>query len=191
MKINHVRIRNFRTLESIDLDFPSTYTAICGPNDCGKTNVVRAIRALIKDKNPFRPFGFGEAEEVSLNEDYPKWKDVKPSQRETNLEIMLTIERQRDAGIFQFLTKQLSLNAEQESIDLGVTVSYRADAPEPAIEVTGQGTRFKGIEAQEVLKRLQSSGTILFHNSTQIDLPGPLRPYQGGTFVPCPTSTRP
>jgi len=94
MRIESLRIRNFRTLESIDLSFQSSYTAICGPNDCGKTNLVRAIRALMKEDYQFRFFGFAEQEDVSLKEDYPKWKDdQKPSQREINLEITLTFQR--------------------------------------------------------------------------------------------------
>ena len=47
MKIASLRIRNYRTLESLDLTFPSSYAAICGANDSGKTNIVRAIRALM------------------------------------------------------------------------------------------------------------------------------------------------
>jgi putative ATP-dependent endonuclease of the OLD family len=181
MRINSLRIRNFRTLEAIDLDFQSSYTAICGPNDCGKTNVVRAIRALMKEDYQFRMFGFGEQEEVSLKEDYPKWKDdVKPSQREIDLEISLTFQRDRDAGFFQFLTKQLSLVTEEPSIALSVSVTHRGDAPEPTVEAICLGTKYTGIDAQEVLKRLQSSASFLFHNSTQIDLPGPFRPSQGG-----------
>ena len=48
MRILSPKTLNYRTLESIDLAFPSSYTAICGANDSGKTNVVRAIRALVK-----------------------------------------------------------------------------------------------------------------------------------------------
>lgn len=43
MKIISLTIRNYRTLESIDLTFPLSYVSICGANDSGKTNVVRAI----------------------------------------------------------------------------------------------------------------------------------------------------
>jgi predicted ATPase len=33
MKIASLKIRNYRTLESLDLEFPSSYSAICGAND--------------------------------------------------------------------------------------------------------------------------------------------------------------
>ena len=110
MKITEFKIRNYRTLESVDLDFPSSYAAICGPNDCGKTNVVRAIRALMKQDPPFSTFEFEEEQEVSVKDDYPKWKNANPSEREIQLEITLLIQRERDAGLFQFVTKQLSPN---------------------------------------------------------------------------------
>lgn len=48
MRLASLKIRNYRTLESIDLELSSSYAAICGANDCGKTNVIRAIRALVK-----------------------------------------------------------------------------------------------------------------------------------------------
>ena len=62
MRLRSAKIRNYRTLESVDLDFPSSYAAICGPNDSGKTNVVRALRALVRGRPP-EPFGFPDEDE--------------------------------------------------------------------------------------------------------------------------------
>jgi len=72
MKITAFRIRNYRTLENVDLEFPSSYAAICGPNDSGKTNVVRAIRALMKEESPYPFISFDDDEELSIKQDYPK-----------------------------------------------------------------------------------------------------------------------
>lgn len=180
MKITHLRIRNYRTLASVDLEFPSSYAAICGPNDCGKTNVVRVIRALAKVDSPFSVFDFEDEEDVSIKDDFPKWKDTKASQREINLELILSVERERDAGFFQFIIKQLSLNTSDASIGVAVAVTYRSDTPESEVRVTCQGKQYTGIDAQQVLKQLQSSRHILFHNSTQIDLPPPFRGHRGG-----------
>ena len=180
MKITHLRIRNYRTLESLDLDFPSSYAAICGPNDCGKTNVVRVIRALVKVDSPFSVFDVDDVEEISIKDDFPKWKDTKTSQREINLELILSVERDRDAGFFQFLTKQLSVSTNGASIGVAVAVTYRSDGPEREVHVTCEGKKYSGIDAQQVLKQLQSSRHVLFHNSTQIDLPPPFRGHRGG-----------
>jgi putative ATP-dependent endonuclease of the OLD family len=175
MKITSLKIRNYRTLEQVDLDFPASYSAICGPNDSGKTNVVRSIRALMKEESPFQVFAFEDEQELSLKEDYPRWKDTAPSERRIQLELSLKIERDRDAGFYQFLTKQLSLEIVDEDIALTVHVNHGPDRSEPEVRVTCSGKKYTGIEAQEVLKRLQSSRSILFHNSTQVDPRFPFR----------------
>ena len=180
MKITEFKIRNFRTLESVDLEFPSSYTAICGPNDCGKTNVVRAIRALMKEDSPLPTFDFDDEEEVSVKDDFPKWKTTTPSEREIQFEITLLIERERDTGLFQFVTKQLSLTIGDESqIRLVVTTTYRGDKSDD-VRVKCGDNEYTGIDAQQILNRLQSSRSILFHNSTQIELPAPFRGGRGG-----------
>ena len=181
MKITHLRIRNFRTLESIDLDFQSSYTAICGPNDCGKTNVVRVIWSLVQADSVFRVFE--EDEEISIADDFPKWSDAKGSHREINIELIFSAHRERDAGLFQFLTKQLSINTELQSLEMSLTLTYRASAPEPTVVVICDGKRHDGIDAQQVLKQLQSSRTVFFHNSTQIDIPSPFRAAHRGGFI--------
>ena len=180
MKITDLKIKNFRTLEAVDLEFPSSYTAICGPNDCGKTNVVRAIRALMKEDSPLPTFEFDDEEEVSVKDDYPKWKNTNPSEREIQFEITLLIERERDTGLFQFVTKQLSLTIGDESqISLVVKTTYRGDKSVD-VRVRCVNNEYTGIDAQQILNRLQSSRSILFHNSTQIELPAPFRGGRGG-----------
>jgi len=52
MKLNSLLIRHYRTIESLALTFLSSYAAICGPNDSGKTNIIRAIRAITRDDEP-------------------------------------------------------------------------------------------------------------------------------------------
>lgn len=169
MKIASLSIRNYRTLESIDLAFPSAYAAICGANDSGKTNVVRAIRALMKEDSS--PFGFVyDDKELSLKDDYPKWTDTEPSKREITFDLALTLHEQRDAGFYQFVAKQLSIDTGgQSALELNIGVRYRADRAEPTVVVRTSGREFSDLNAQEVLKKLQSSKSILFHNSTQVD----------------------
>ncbi len=167
MKITSFKIRNYRTLESIDLDFPSSYAAICGANDCGKTNVVRAIRMLMKED--VGETIFDDEEEFSLKDDYPKWKDTEPGKRQIDLELAITLHRERDAGFYQVVVKQLTLNSPPEILDLVIAVSYRADKPDPWVAVRACGNEYADLNAQEVLKKLQSSKSILFHNSTEIE----------------------
>jgi predicted ATP-dependent endonuclease of OLD family len=182
MKIASLGIRNFRTLEAVDLSFPSSYAAICGPNDCGKTNVVRAVRALMKEETPFPVISFAGEEEVTIKEDYPKWKDTPPAERKIEITIVLEVDRDRDAGFYQFLTKQLSLENPAPYLELAIEIAHGLERPDPVVKVTCASNTYTDLEAQEVLKRLQSSRSILFHNSTQTDPRFPFRSHFGGVI---------
>ena len=83
MRIISLRTSNYRTLESVQLDFPHTYGSDPCANDSGKTNVVRAIRALVKDspRGPVLVLG-DDDDDLSTKDEYPKWKDVERSKRE-------------------------------------------------------------------------------------------------------------
>lgn len=168
MRLSSLKIRNYRTLESIDLDLPESYAAICGANDSGKTNVVRAIRALVRGEGP-RPSVYPDEEELSLKDDYPKWKDTDPSKREISFDVAIELDKTRDIGFYQFVAKQLSIENPSDPLGLSITVAYRADRPEPTVTVTTAGNQYSDLNAQEVLKKLQSSRSILFHNSTETE----------------------
>jgi putative ATP-dependent endonuclease of the OLD family len=166
VKIRSLKLSNYRTLENVELTFPASYAAICGANDSGKTNVVRAIRALMKEESS--PFMFPDQEELSAKDDYPKWKDTEPEKREIEFDLAVTAHLERDAGFYQVVVKQLSLIDPPETLDLVLKVTYRADRPEPNVVVRICGKEYSDLNAQEVLKKLQSSKSILFYNSTQV-----------------------
>jgi putative ATP-dependent endonuclease of OLD family len=165
MRLSSLKIRNYRTLEAIDLNFPVSYAAICGANDSGKTNVVRAIRALVRGGVP-GPLEFSDEEELSLKDDYPKWKDTEASEREISFDVAIELDRTRDIGFYQFVSKQLSIEKPPDPLRLSINVTYRAERPDPKVTVTMSGKQYSDLNAQEVLKKLQSSRSILFHNST-------------------------
>jgi len=166
MRVCELKIRNYRTLESLDLRLPSAYTAICGANDSGKTNVVRAIRALVRGEGS-APFLFpADDEGPSIKDDFPKWKDTEPEQREISFKVVIELDRARDIGFYQFVTKQLSLEDTEDPLQLTIAVSYRAGKPDSTVVVSARDREYTDLNAQEVLKKLQSSRTILFHNST-------------------------
>lgn len=167
MRIRALNLRNFRTLESVDLEFPSTYAAICGPNDSGKTNVVRAMRLLMKEDTGI-PFRFDKDDQVSLKDDYPKWKDTKPEDRLIQLAISLIIDKDRDVGLYKAIKDILKLDNNSQELIIEVEAKYTADLAEPQVVVRCGEREFTGLEAQETLKRLQSSKCFLAHNSTQI-----------------------
>jgi putative ATP-dependent endonuclease of OLD family len=169
LRLSSLKIRNYRTLESIDLALPSVYAAICGANDSGKTNAVRAIRALVGGTEGW-PFAFrDQQEELSLKDDFPKWQDTDQGKRSISLEVGVELDMDRDVGFYQFVTKQLSIAKPENPLRLSIAVSHHADNVEPSVLVKVAGTEYTDLNAQEVLKKLQSSRSILFHNSTESD----------------------
>jgi len=91
MRLSSLKIQNYRTLESLELDFPASYAAICGANDSGKTNVVRAIRTLVRG-DLLGPYSYPDEEELSLKDDYPKWKNIDPLKREIAFDITIELD---------------------------------------------------------------------------------------------------
>jgi AAA15 family ATPase/GTPase len=147
MKITSLGIRNFRTLAAVDLAFLSSYAAICGPNDSGKTNVVRAVHALMKEETPFPGLHFEDSEEVTLKEDYPKWKDKPPADRKIEFRIVLEVDRNRDTGFYQFLAKQLSLEEPAVTLKLSIEIVHSAERPEPVVTVECSGNTYADLDA--------------------------------------------
>lgn len=161
MRISTLTTRNYRTLENIELHFPSFYSAICGKNDSGKTNVVRAIRCLMKEEEQFP---YVDEPEFSLQDDFTKWVDADAKSRSIRVEIDLRISPQHDTGLFEFFCDYLDLSKDHNDIELKLAVTHASESRE--VEVVAQKKLFDGLKAQEVLKRLQTSRTFLFHSST-------------------------
>ena len=58
--IERVRLRNFRSVDdnTLSLDMGRRITVFIGPNNTGKSNILRAIELLLK--TPFELFGQGK-----------------------------------------------------------------------------------------------------------------------------------
>jgi ABC-type cobalamin/Fe3+-siderophores transport system ATPase subunit len=162
MKLNAIRIEDFRSIESLSLDLSKSYIALCGANDSGKTNVVRAIRLLVREKEPFL---YADEEYSTSAEDYPKWKECEPDAREVGVEADFLIHPDHDAGLYQSLVRQLQLTESSEPLELTLRLRYGMKS---SVAVTARGTAFDGVEAQEVFRRIQSAKCVLFHNSTEV-----------------------
>ena len=55
MKLTRLELRNWCHHECLDIDFPSApIIRLCGPNNAGKSNIIRAIgRALAQGRTDF------------------------------------------------------------------------------------------------------------------------------------------
>ncbi len=170
MKISTIKVQNFRTLENVELNFPEFYSAICGKNDSGKTNVVRIIRRLLGGQERF--LIFREEESITLKDDFTQWKDTKSEQRQICIAVTIEINEEQDTGLYQFVVDYLKLAPPYEQdISICLYRLFASDESKGKIQVIVQNQTFEGLKAEEVFKKVQSSNVVLFHNSTEPKLP--------------------
>jgi len=178
MNIERLHIQCFRTLVDLELTFPSFYTAICGRNDCGKTNIVRAIRNLMRGDEPFTI----EEPKFSLKNDFPKWLNLDMANSRISISIDLLINSERDAGLYEFTNTYLSLEQADPDLKLKIITEFGATESEQSQSVAVGPKKFTDIKAQEVIKKLQAARFMFFHNSAYEDRPVLFRPKFGGYF---------
>ncbi len=168
MQLVSLRVTNYRTLVDLQLGFPSPYSAICGKNDSGKTNVIRILRAIMKEEDPysFR----SEQQEISVKDDFPKWLGGEPTQRSISVIAEMRVNKSDDTAFYEFLVAQLGLKRPKDTFPLVLEITHRPENQEVIIKI--EGRVFRDLKAQEVLKRLQSSHCLLFYNSTELGHPG-------------------
>jgi len=177
MKIERLHIRCYRTLVDLKLEFPTFYAAICGRNDCGKTNVVRAIRGLMKEDEPFT---IQDEQSFSLKNDFPKWLESDTNDRRISVSVDLSINSERDAGLYEFINTYLSLQSKDLGLSLTVKAEFGGTETDQTVSVAVGDEVFEDMRAQEVLKKLQAARVVLFHNSAYEDRPIVYRPRLGG-----------
>ena len=72
MRIDKLSLKNYRTFEDLEISFPDFYTAICGQNDAGKSNVIKALQVLLGNDEPYY-YRRRSSNDLALSSDYPKW----------------------------------------------------------------------------------------------------------------------
>src|SRR6185437_5288626 len=106
MKLDRLRIKNYRTIEDLTLKFPAYYSALSGKNDSGKSNVLRAIRNFFPQSGPQY---FIRQEPISPKEDFPKWLAKDSKDRTIEIALALVADPVRDSGLYGFLVSYLKL----------------------------------------------------------------------------------
>ena len=165
MRITTLGLKNYRTLEAVNLEFPRDYTAICGRNDSGKTNVVRAIRCLMKEDDPYS-YRMTEGPEFKVVDDFTKWSSVEDANRHVGVTAQFTIDSATDTGLHEFLVTYLSIDQAPAELILDIDMQLAAEQ-QPVVSIRIGAESISDIQAQEILKRLQTSTTFLFHSSTE------------------------
>jgi putative ATP-dependent endonuclease of the OLD family len=169
MRLLELRIQNYRTITNLHLKFPSYYTAVCGRNDAGKTNLIRVLRSAFQ--RPEGMFIFQQPD-ISIKEDFPKWlePETTPAARCINVSFELEISKDSDEGLHRFIQDYLALPEKlqtQAELRLNLSLKRSGDGKAELVSLSIEETPYDVNKAQEVYKRLQSSLTFLFHDSTE------------------------
>jgi len=82
-KIRQITIKNFRSIIELTMD-TTDLTVIVGDNDCGKSNVLRALNLFFnRQTNPETPFNFSD--------DYNRFAEAK-AKRAPEIEVRIDLE---------------------------------------------------------------------------------------------------
>jgi energy-coupling factor transporter ATP-binding protein EcfA2 len=109
-KIRRIAIKNFRSITALEME-ATDLTVIVGDNDCGKSNLLRALNLFFNDKtNPDTPFNFSDdynrygdsrlkrADEIEVEIDL----ELPSSYRETNGDLVRWRKRWRTDGLVEY-----------------------------------------------------------------------------------------
>ena len=182
MKIKQIKVKNFRTLENIEIKFSGYYTAICGKNNSGKSNLIRAIRSIFANSD--FPLILGDEnlrifKDLNISRDVTFWK--ADSQEDILLSADFDIHSQNDAGIYKFLEQLILQKQEDDTIEefvcLSVNLLFKTtDKKINEVEIIYRGNKIDDtFKKEEILRKIRSSNCTIYHNSTssnRISFPG-------------------
>lgn len=167
MRIDHLSVKNYRTLVDCSIDFPDYYLAISGKNNAGKSNLLKVMRAFFVEEDDFDPYG-GDATSVSHKADYPLWKRKDEPKEAIQFSMRIRVHKHRDEGLFKFVQTFLALQCKDDELVLEFGLEFNEKASTPNYRLACQGELINDhFKVQEIHKRLRTSNTFVFHNSTQ------------------------
>lgn len=171
MIIKKLIAKNYRTLENIEISFNGYYTAISGRNNAGKSNIIRAIRGILNHNLRFKflhnsILGF---DAFDWKNEVTSWK--KDLKEDVSIDLILEIDKHKDSAIFKFFTNLIFKETDNISLSekelLQIKLCKTAKNETKYNIIFGNITVEEDYQKQEILKRLQSTQCLIFHNSTQ------------------------
>src|ERR1700686_1129703 len=95
MFVSRLYIRNYRSIKELDLTFRKGKNVIIGRNNCGKSNIVKALDVVLGETSPT----YAKSENVTSG-DFHAWKEKQGGQEITvtadNLLIWCELTREDD-----------------------------------------------------------------------------------------------
>lgn len=166
MRLAKVLVKNYRTLEDIEIEFSGYYTAISGRNNAGKTSLVKVLRETFKDNLRDR-YTYARGDGRSYREDKTQWVSGTP---DIVFEYHIDIEKDSDPGLFIFIEKFIEKTLSVSKLSLKVRLTQDAkDETRCACEVNGAA--LSDFDAKEILQKLTSSNLAFVHDSAAHDYP--------------------
>ena len=165
MKIEQVKVLNYRTLENIVVDFDGYYSAISGQNNAGKTSLMKVIRDVFRD-NTKQFFAFRENDDITYSEDKTQWNKTDEN---IVFSYLVSVSKITDPGLFIFIEKFYEKEIETSEFSLKVEVSHDKEGDTHCKVFVGND-ELKSFNSNEVLKKLLSSNLAFMHNSAENEL---------------------
>lgn len=184
MFLKEFKAQNYRTLEDITVTFQNYYTAVSGRNNCGKSNMLRGIRNMLSSAMFFRMssddvFSVGE---ISYLKDFTNWKKQVDDKGPMCLKLTLELDRDADASVFKFISDLVLQNvgenetkSENNCENLVIELILKSESQSEYNIQFGEIAITKDLHKREILRRIKTSESVIFHNSTENDSFPPFR----------------
>ncbi|HTC01104.1 MAG TPA: AAA family ATPase [Ferruginibacter sp.] len=167
MKIKNIGLKNFRSFEDSLIEFEDFYTAICGKNNSGKSNVIRAILNVLERQ-------VGPRNRINYHSDFPIWKS-KSSKENISVSVKIQLDKIADIGLIKFLnvflqdSKEEIQEVEIKDIVLIIKITVSSNPKENSTEIIVDDKTVNDIyKVGEILRRIHFANVVVFHNSTQL-----------------------
>lgn len=164
MKIKDIHLKNFRSFENCLIEFEDFYTAICGKNNSGKSNIIRAVLNVLQRQ------GFNR-NRINYSSDFPIWK-AKSEDEDISITVRVQLDKQADVGLIKFLKvflqdkKDDSEDFEIKDTLLAIKIELNNKTSSTEI-IVDEKTVTDKYKVGEILRRIHFAQVIVFHNSTQ------------------------
>lgn len=160
MRIISMKVKNYRVLHDVKIDFSSSYCTISGKNNAGKSCVIRLLTLLFERRIPY---SWSQEEDfIDYKEDYTQW--ASPGGKiEINYTLQLT--QDEDPALISFLEKIAEIKISGEKAIVVVSYSLSENSMKHvAIEIDGKAADEKAVK--EIDKRIKDSNLLFLYNST-------------------------
>ena len=165
MKIKDIYLKNFRSFEDCLIEFEDFYTAICGKNNSGKSNIIKAILNVLGPVS--------NRQRLNYHTDFPVWKP-KSSKESIELTVRIQLDCKADIGLIKFLqvflkdSKEDNEEFEIKDTQLKIQINLYSNAKDSSTEITVENKSVSDkYRVGEILRRIHFAQVIVFHNSTQ------------------------